>query len=85
MANRADDNGPFKEFRFDEWLRGGFEGMCGPHVKFKKVHLDTSEFETHMRNAAKEQLLAVRSLVDSFIDMVESKEPGQETPQSRQT
>ena len=82
MATKADDNGPFKEFVFDEWLREGFKGMCG-EMKFKPATFDTSEFETHMRNAAKEQLLAVRSLVESFIDIFEEKESGEEAPKTQ--
>ena len=76
MPKRADENGPFKEFRIDEWLRDEFVGKC-EEMGFKKTRLDTSEFESHMRKAAKEQLLAVRSLVDSFIDVVEGKEEKQ--------
>lgn len=73
MATKADDNGPFKEFDFEEWLREGVEGVRG-RFKSKKTHFDTSGFETHMRNACKEHLMAMRSLVDSFIDIVEEKE-----------
>ena len=73
MATKADDNGPFKEFDFEEWLREGVDGMRS-RFKSKRTHFDTSGFETHMRNACKEQLLAMRSLVDSFIDIVEEKE-----------
>jgi uncharacterized protein YecA (UPF0149 family) len=79
---KADDNGPFKEFVFEEWLREGFEGIRS-QVKFKRVKFDTSEFESHMRNAAKEQLLAVRSLVESFIDIFEEQESDQEAPKTQ--
>ena len=82
MATKADDNGPFKEFVFDEWLREGFAGMCD-QIKFKRAKFDTSEFETRMRNATKEQLLAMRSLVDSFIEIVEEKESGEEAPKTQ--
>ena len=73
MTTKADDNGPFKEFAFEDWLREGFDGMCG-RMKSKRAKLDTSEFESHMRNAAKEQLMAMRSLVDTFIDMVDKED-----------
>ena len=82
MAKRADENGPFKGFRFDEWLHDEFE-YCSGQMKFKKVKLDTSEFEAHMRNAAKEQLLAVRSLLDSVIDLVEGQEEAGEPAKPR--
>lgn len=78
MATKADENGPFKEFSFDEWLREGFEGMRN-QMKFKRTKIDTTEFETHMRNSVKEQLLAMRSLVDSVIDVVEKKEETAQT------
>ena len=67
---KADENGPFKEFVLEDWLREGFEGICN-QMKAKRVKIDTTEFETHMRSAAKEQLMAVRSLVDSFIEVVD--------------
>ncbi len=51
-------------------------------MRFKKGCVDASEFETHMRNAAKEQLLAMRSLVDSFIEVIDEEE-GEETETSR--
>jgi hypothetical protein len=73
MATRADDNGPVKEFVFEDWLCEGFEGFCN-RVKSKRVRLDTSKFKTHMRNARKEKLLAMRSLVDSFIEVVDKEE-----------
>ena len=67
---KADENGPFKEFVLEDWLREGFEGICN-QMKSKRVKVNTSEFEAHMRSAAKEQLMAVRSLVDSFIEVVD--------------
>jgi len=73
MTKHADNNGPFKEFVFEDWLREGVEGVCN-QMKFKTEKLDTSEFESHMRSAVKEQLLAMRSLVDSVIDYVDKKE-----------
>ncbi len=81
MTTKADDNGPFKEFTFEDWFREGMEGFCG-QMRFKKGCVDASEFETHMRNAAKEQLLAMRSLVDSFIEVIDEEE-GEETETSR--
>jgi len=74
MATKhADDNGPFKEFVFGDWLFEQFEDFCG-QVKCGKGRMKTTEFEAHMRNAAKEQLLAMRSIVDGFIEIIEEKE-----------
>ena len=70
MANKADDNGPFKEFVFEDWLKEGFKGMRN-EFKCREVKFDTSGFETHMHNAVKEQMLAMRSLVDIFINMID--------------
>ena len=77
MTTKADDNGPFKEFTFEDWLRDGFEGMCS-RMNCKPVNLDTAEFEAHMRNSAREQLLAMRNLVDKFIDYID-EQPDDET------
>lgn len=69
------DNGPVREFDFEEWLRDGLEGMRRK-LKHQKREFDTSEFRAHMRNARREQLLALRSLIDSgleFIGMEEKK------------
>ena len=70
MTDKADNNGPFKEFIFEDWLKEGFDGMRG-ECKWREPKIDTSEFETHMRNAVKEQMLAMRSLVDTFINIVD--------------
>ncbi len=43
MKTKADNNGPFKEFMFDDWLREGFDGFCG---QIKSERIDTSQFET---------------------------------------
>ncbi len=72
MTNKhADDSGPFKEFLFGDWLSEQVEDIC---EQIKKTQPDTSEFKTHTRNACKEQLLAVRSLVDCFIDLIDPKD-----------
>jgi hypothetical protein len=73
MTARADDNGPFKEFRLGGWMREGLDGMCG-QAYGKRVRINTSGFESHMRNSAKEQLLAVRSLIDGFIERIDQAE-----------
>lgn len=75
MAERAkaDQGGPFKEFVFEEWLRDGLEGIR-QEMKQKRASFDISSFRTHIRNAQKEQLLAVRSLIDSAIESLEKSE-----------
>jgi hypothetical protein len=73
MTTRADDNGPFKEFTLGGWMREGLDGMCG-QVYGRRVCSDMSRFESHMRNSAKEQLLAVRSLIDGFIERIDEAE-----------
>jgi hypothetical protein len=67
---KADQEGPFREFVFEEWLRDGVNGICGEWER-NRPHVDTSEFFTHLRNAQREQLLAVRSLVDSALETLE--------------
>lgn len=71
-TKRADDNGPFKEFNFGSWVFEQMEDVCG-QMKCGKGRVAATEFETHMRNAAKEQLLAMRSVVDSFIEIIDEK------------
>ncbi len=73
MADKTTDNGPFKAFVFEDWLKEGIDGVSD-RLREKKNTIDTSEFETHMRNAAKEQLFAMRSLMDSLIKYVDKDE-----------
>ncbi len=71
MVNKKYDHQPVEEFVFEDWLRDGLNGFrqkmedCMPS---EAKPFDTTEFREHMRNARKEQLLAVRSLLDSAID-----------------
>jgi hypothetical protein len=44
--------------------------------KWKKEDFDTTNFRAHLRNASKEQLLAVRSLIDSAIEFIDKQESG---------
>ena len=70
MTERADDNGPFKEFTFGSWLRDGLDEMyCQTYGQ--RLRIETSRFESHMRNSAREQLLAVRSVIDGFIERID--------------
>ncbi len=75
MAERtkADQEGPFKEFVFEEWLQDGIEGIRGK-MEQKKADFDPSKFRQHLRNAQKEQLLAMRSLIDNAIEYLEKEE-----------
>jgi hypothetical protein len=70
---KADEGGPFKEFVFEEWLRDGLEGIRH-EMKQKRVEFNVENFRKHLRNAQKEQLLAVRSLLDSTIECLEKAE-----------
>lgn len=78
MVNKKYDHEPVEEFVFEDWLRDGLNGFrqkvegCKPGEAKK---FDISEFRQHMRNARKEQLLAVRSLLDSAIDWLDKKDP----------
>lgn len=70
---RADQDGPFKAFDFEEWLRDGVEGVRS-EFKRTKQNFDISSFRIHIRNAQKEQLLALRSLIDKAIEALEKDE-----------
>jgi hypothetical protein len=76
MADRP-KSGPVKEFVLTDWLREGCEGIqqkLEHNLKHKTRHFDTTEFRTHVRNARREQLLAIRSLVDSALECVKGEE-----------
>ncbi len=72
------NNGPVEEFVFEDWLRDGIKGVrhkIESRMQAKaQGPFGASEFRKHMRNARKEQLLAVRSLIDSAIDWLDKKE-----------
>ena len=68
------NNGPVQEFDFEAWLRDGLKGLCRKVEPRTTKRLDVSAFRTHMRNARKEQLLAIRSLIDSGMELLEKKE-----------
>ncbi len=70
---RADSGGPFKEFVFTEWLREGLDGMCD-QWKRGKEQLDPDNFRRHLRHAQKEQLLAMRNMIDAAIERLEKAE-----------
>ena len=70
MTSKADDNGPTKAFDFEEWLKDGMKGFRDT-VEGEMKGFNLSEFKSHVRNAQKEQLLAMRSLIDSAIDFLD--------------
>ncbi len=78
MAKKEKVDPDFKEFVFKEWLHDGLEGICG-EMKHKRDRFDTSEFFTHMRKARKEKLLAMRSLLDNALAVLEKEEKEAET------
>jgi hypothetical protein len=76
MTTKKYSHQPVEEFIFEDWLRDGIKGMrerLESRIPEGK-RFNTSEFRSHMRNAQKEQLLAVRSLLDSAIDWLDKKE-----------
>ncbi|MEM7345273.1 MAG: hypothetical protein AAF485_13625 [Chloroflexota bacterium] len=70
---RADHNGPFKAFDFDDWLKDEFEGF-GTAFEEGMKGFSTSDFGKHMRNAQREQLMAVRSWLDHVIDALDDED-----------
>lgn len=78
MTNPKYTHQPVEPFEFEEWLRDGLKGIRTKIESCKQRqsqrNFDTSEFRQHMRNARKEQLLAVRSLIDSAVEWLDPKE-----------
>lgn len=79
MVDKTYEHEPVEEFVFEDWLRDGVKGFRSKFKEGMKGEgrgrpFDTSEFREHLRNARKEQLLAIRSLVDSAIDWLDKKE-----------
>lgn len=70
---KADENGPFKEFDFEDWLRDGVEGFKSKlEAEIQSFNFDS--FRRHVRNARREQLLAMRSLIDNALERLEREE-----------
>ena len=70
---KADDNGPVKEFDFEAWLKDGVEGFKSK-VEEEMEGFNFANFRKHVRNAQREQLLAMRSLIDSALERIEKSE-----------
>ena len=79
MTRRADDNGPFKEFSFEEWFCGGWHEFR-EEMRHNRGFVRKESFRKHMRTAIKEQLMAVRDVIDGIID--ELDQPNNETNQA---
>ncbi|MCB0163591.1 MAG: hypothetical protein KDI79_05145 [Anaerolineae bacterium] len=73
---KADHTGPFKEFVFEDWLREGVEGFC-EELKDAKKEFNSENFRKHLRDASKEQLLAVRNFIDNAIEFLDKEETGE--------
>lgn len=70
---KADHTGPFKEFVFEDWLRDSVEDLC-EELKSAKQEFKSENFRKHLRDASKEQLLAVRDFIDKAIDYIDKQE-----------
>jgi len=75
--SKAGTNGPFKEFNFEEWLRDELKGFCGK-FEYEARGFDFSEFRAHLRSAQREQLLAIRSLIDRALESLDEEEEPQQ-------
>ncbi|MCB0208330.1 MAG: hypothetical protein KDJ52_03310 [Anaerolineae bacterium] len=73
---KADQGGPFKEFVFLDWLKEGIEGIY-EEAKDAKEQFEPENVRRHLRNASKEQLLAVRAVIDNAIDFIDKQETKQ--------
>jgi hypothetical protein len=71
MAEKADTNGPFKEFVLEDWLREGAKGLRN---EFKIDRSSGSKIRSRMRKASREQLLAMRNLIDKAIEYIDKQE-----------
>ena len=70
---KADYDGPFKEFVFEDWLRESIEGFYD-EVQEAKKQFEAENIRHHLRNASREQLLALRTVIDSAIDFIDKQE-----------
>lgn len=60
-----------KAFAFEDWLSDGITGVR-KSVKRKKRR-ERSGFRRHLRSAVKEVLLAVRSVLDEAVEVLEAE------------
>lgn len=59
-----------KTFVFEDWLSDGVKGV---RASLKRKERQPSAFRQHLRTAAKETLLAVRSVLDDAIETLEAE------------
>ncbi len=71
---KADENGPFKAFSFEAWLRESMQD-CRHKIEQDVQKFNFSDVERHLRQAQKEQLLVVRNVIDKLIERLDDK-PG---------
>lgn len=64
----ADKNGPFKEFTLEGWFEDNFKESWS---QFQTFNAGMNDFQYHLRNSQKEQLLAMRSLIDRAIEQID--------------
>ena len=76
---KADDNGPFKEFDFEAWIKEGMDGFKS-RVEAEMHSFSFSGFRQHVRNARREQLLAMRSLIDGALEKLDREDAKAEEP-----
>jgi hypothetical protein len=70
MKKRPTDNGPFKEFEFGDWIFGEWTDFEECMKDRNSAH--RQNFRKHMRNAVKEQLMAVREVIDGVIEELDT-------------
>ena len=66
------NEGKLYEHDWEDHLSHGLKGMRA-EMKDKMKDFPTKEFQTHMRAARREMLLAFRSLIDRAIERTEEK------------
>lgn len=70
--SKADQGGPFKEFIFQDWVRENIEELC-EEVETAKKQFEPDKVRQHLRNASREQLLAMRTVIDSAIEYIDKQ------------
>ncbi len=80
MATEQVDEGKLHEKDWEDHMAAGLKGMRA-EARGKLRDFPSKEFQTHMRSARREMLLAFRSLLDKAIERTE--EPPEEPKASR--
>ena len=79
MSTKADDNGPFKEFKFDDWLRENISCLRS-EIKHKKEQANRTNFRNLLRTASKDQLMTMRNLIDNAIEQIDKQQAREPSP-----